>query len=90
VSDRCPCGGIILADTERWRTPLCHECWVPFTRMDVPKLLSDLAALRREIDEAPTVYGKYHGDRWFVSCHPDKVFTHTAKLVRIQPLKETP
>jgi len=26
-SDCCPCGGIILADTEDWDTPLCHECW---------------------------------------------------------------
>lgn len=25
--DRCPCGGIILADTEDWKIPLCHSCW---------------------------------------------------------------
>jgi len=24
----CPCGGIILADTEDWVTPQCHECWM--------------------------------------------------------------
>lgn len=24
--DRCPCGGVILADTEDWPTPLCYEC----------------------------------------------------------------
>lgn len=23
----CPCGGIILADTETWATPLCYECY---------------------------------------------------------------
>lgn len=23
----CPCGGIILADTEEWKTPLCFGCW---------------------------------------------------------------
>lgn len=23
----CPCGGIILADTEDWKTPLCDECY---------------------------------------------------------------
>lgn len=22
-SDRCPCGGIILADTEDWKVPMC-------------------------------------------------------------------
>ena len=25
--DRCPCGGIMLADTEDWQVPLCHSCW---------------------------------------------------------------
>ena len=23
----CPCGGIILADTENWKTPLCYHCY---------------------------------------------------------------
>jgi hypothetical protein len=23
----CPCGGIILADTEEWRLPRCYSCW---------------------------------------------------------------
>jgi hypothetical protein len=23
----CPCGGIILADTEDWEIPLCYECY---------------------------------------------------------------
>lgn len=23
----CPCGGIILADTEMWKVPLCDECY---------------------------------------------------------------
>lgn len=27
VKDRCPCGGIILADTEEWKTPLCNGCF---------------------------------------------------------------
>lgn len=25
--DSCPCGGIMLADTEDWKIPLCHSCW---------------------------------------------------------------
>jgi len=25
--DRCPCGGVILADTEDWATPLCYGCY---------------------------------------------------------------
>lgn len=24
---RCLCGGIILADSEEWRTPVCPTCW---------------------------------------------------------------
>ena len=24
---RCPCGGIILADTDDWKIPLCYDCW---------------------------------------------------------------
>ena len=29
VSDQtqCPCGGVILADTEDWPIPMCHECY---------------------------------------------------------------
>lgn len=27
ASDRCPCGGVILADTEDWDIPLCYECY---------------------------------------------------------------
>lgn len=23
----CPCGGVILADTENWKTPLCYACY---------------------------------------------------------------
>ena len=25
--NRCPCGGVILADTEDWKTPRCYQCW---------------------------------------------------------------
>lgn len=25
--DRCPCGDIILADTENWPVPLCYDCY---------------------------------------------------------------
>jgi hypothetical protein len=24
----CPCGGIILADTEDWNIPRCYECYL--------------------------------------------------------------
>lgn len=24
---RCRCGGIILADTEDWADPVCHDCY---------------------------------------------------------------
>ena len=27
TEQRCPCGGVILADTEDWPTPLCYECY---------------------------------------------------------------
>lgn len=51
----CPCGGIILADTEKWITPLCHECWVPYTRVDVPTLMKQVDSLKyllgNEVDQ---------------------------------------
>lgn len=36
------CDGVILADTENWKNPLCCECWIPFSRMDVPTLIEAL------------------------------------------------
>ena len=47
----CPCGGVILADTEDWETPLCVECWIPlrFIRLDIPKLVAENARLRGEL-----------------------------------------
>lgn len=24
---RCPCGGVILADTEDWPVPICNACY---------------------------------------------------------------
>jgi hypothetical protein len=23
----CPCGGIVLADTDEWSVPRCFDCW---------------------------------------------------------------
>lgn len=46
MKDRCPCGGIILADTEDWETPICHHCWVPLIGLDIPKLQKENARLR--------------------------------------------
>lgn len=28
IQQYCPCGGIILADTEDWDIPLCYECYL--------------------------------------------------------------
>lgn len=25
--DWCPCGNVILVDTEDWEVPLCHDCF---------------------------------------------------------------
>lgn len=33
IRGRCPCGGIILADTEDWKIPMCHECAHPFIHL---------------------------------------------------------
>ncbi len=49
--DRCPCGGIILADTEDWETPLCYECWVTddkpfFTAEDFTNLVREAIDLQ--------------------------------------------
>lgn len=27
VQAYCPCGGVILADTEDWAVPICNECY---------------------------------------------------------------
>lgn len=27
IGERCPCGGIILADTDSWKVPLCYQCY---------------------------------------------------------------
>jgi hypothetical protein len=34
TADRCPCGGIVLADTEDWKIPRCNEC---YEKMGEPK-----------------------------------------------------
>lgn len=37
--DRCPCGAIILADTEDWDIPLCYECYMAAEELGVKKEL---------------------------------------------------
>lgn len=49
--DRCPCGGIILADTEDWSTPLCYEC--------VKTPLKEITELTRKLEVAKKALGKY-------------------------------
>ena len=43
--DRCPCGGIILADTEDFPVPVCNECFEPYE-----KLQQKVAKLEEEIN----------------------------------------
>lgn len=45
TKDRCPCGGIILADTEEWPTPLCYTCYLPSEKV-TPAILSEEEKLR--------------------------------------------
>lgn len=35
----CPCGGIILADTEEWEIPLCYSCFRKYELTPNEKLL---------------------------------------------------
>lgn len=59
--DRCPCGGIILADTENWHVPLCYECYCSLSKASEPwagdteQKIDDnyylVLKLQRQIDE---------------------------------------
>ena len=53
------------------------------------KLASELLALRREIEEAPAVYG-YHRSKTFYSFdeQPSTTCTHTARLIRVKPIEK--
>lgn len=31
----CPCGGIILADTEDWVIPVCYDCFIILGSIDI-------------------------------------------------------
>lgn len=44
----CPCGGVILADTEDWPVPICNSCY-EFNRK---QFLSELVPLLRECRDA--------------------------------------
>lgn len=37
VKSRCPCGGIILADTDDCKVPVCVECAIEISRAYLPK-----------------------------------------------------
>ena len=45
MSDKCPCGGVILADTEDWKIPVCCNCWEEIgSPIDEPVILKKLQA----------------------------------------------
>jgi len=46
--DRCPCGGIILADTEDWAVPLCYSCFVKFCE-DARELQTENIRLKQQV-----------------------------------------
>ena len=50
--DRCPCGGIILADTEDWSTPLCYSCFYELTikTKDMQKLQKQNEKLKTALE----------------------------------------
>lgn len=49
--DRCPCGGIILADTEEWPVMLCHEHYTQAMRL-AAQAWCDKSTADREMDSA--------------------------------------
>ena len=58
--DRCPCGGIILADTEDWKIPLCHSCWHDIGEPSFePKHDSTTLALAKRTEEMWKARAKY-------------------------------
>lgn len=54
---RCPCGGIILADTEDFKEPLCPDCLFEFIR-DYPtvKAVIDAAKYALPLVSGPNKY----------------------------------
>ena len=58
--DRCPCGGIMLADTEDWKIPLCHSCWHDIGEPSFePKHDSTTLALAKRTEEMWKARAKY-------------------------------
>lgn len=51
--NKCPCGYIILADTEDWETPLCFSCYFELTKKtkDYQQLQSKHTALLEQVEK---------------------------------------
>ena len=64
MSDRCPCGGIIYADTEEWETPLCYSCFYETDIIVLEKRVKTLKSQNAELIAAIKTNAK--NDKWAI------------------------
>lgn len=48
MGNSCPCGHVILADTEDWEIPLCCDCYYKMRGRFMDELLQELKAEKRK------------------------------------------
>ena len=83
--ERCPCGGIILADTEDWKTPLCYSCYSDLleinesAKMVINALKSENSKLREALERISTEASGVCLGKWSGKPHdyPDAIQTQT-------------
>ena len=65
MTDKCPCGEPIYANTEDWDTPVCYECYVK----TINNKLKPCAYCQSPLELEWMSYEPYkEGGRWFVEC----------------------
>jgi len=55
---RCPCGGVILADTEDWNIPLCADCYTPNPRYWIDLTSEGVTQIYGNIGASPYKHGR--------------------------------
>src|SRR6056300_616417 len=66
----CACGNTILADTENWQKPLCHQCYSKSVQYGQP--MSDYLADPGENSGSLKVIMESPKDYWYAKRYPKK------------------
>lgn len=72
MTDRCPCGDVIYANTEDWDIPVCYECYVKMNEKLKPCEYCQSPLELEYMDYKPYAVG----GRWFVNCTNEHCPTH--------------